>query len=173
MNQPDVIIREPRPSDDFAAILRESVVDRDSGQPVDNEIDSIQASVAASISGPGKEQYLVAEHDGQVIGMIGMQYPEPRMRQYTETIAPVELKHVFVAKAARGLGIGKLMVAAMLELAIDEGATEAVVNSGVRYEKTGGWLLWNRLFGQAIDRAANFYGEGRDASVWRRVLGPN
>jgi GNAT superfamily N-acetyltransferase len=116
-----------------------------------------------------KQQFLVAEREGTVLGIMGIQTPTDRMLNYTQTDQPIELITAMVSKDSRGEGIGKLLVNALLAKATSEGAKEVIVNSGPRYRLTG-WPFWQKQFGVPVAIATGYYGPGGDAMVWRKAL---
>jgi GNAT superfamily N-acetyltransferase len=168
---PEVRVRQPIPEDIYTLreVLALSVVDKETNQPIQDEIDEILTHVADSMDGDSIEErrYLVAElADGSVLGMMGVTRPDVEMLGYANRPGEcIELINAFVHPEARGTGAGKKLVEGLKAQAKAQGATEVVVNSGPRYKETG-WGFWQKLFGEPMvlkDR----YGAGLDAMVWR------
>ncbi len=92
----------------------------------------------------------VAEHDDDLVGMA-VTYPI----LWTYTLRPkLVLKELYVVEAARGMGVGKALMAAVISLAKSAGAAEVIwtVMSGNAaaedfYQSLGGspdrkWINW-------------------------------
>lgn len=152
-------------------ILETWVRDRNTKLVVQDEITRILEAVRESARGENDIVYLVAEtSEGEVVGMMGLRQPEERMLAYTSTPLPAELINAFVHKDHRGgRGVGHALVNGLERIARARKHTEIVLNSGPRYQLSG-WSSWNRLFGNPIAVAANYYGEGGNAPVWRKEL---
>lgn len=182
-NPPEVSTREPRPDDlvSLEAILNQTVIDAETQEPIEREIESILGRVAESITSENTGyRYLVAEDsDGKVLGMMGVTQPDDEMRKFA--IRPescIELINAYVrprqesaddntSPPRKGRGAGAVLVRDLLELAKANGATEVVVNSGPRYKETG-WPFWTKTFGEKQAQVLpDHYGEGLDAMVWR------
>lgn len=76
--------------------------------------DDIRAGLA---NRPAGTELLVAEHDGALVGFAAFSalYPGPGLRP------GFFLKEIYVAQAARGLGAGKALLAALARLALARG----------------------------------------------------
>jgi L-amino acid N-acyltransferase YncA len=166
------MIREARLSDIPALqpILEQWVTDRDTGDVLTDEVAVDMDYIAASINGLGSTRFLVAEENNQTLGIMGVQPPAEAMLNYTTTQRPAELTYALVSDEARGKGIGTNLVNALSVLALEAGATELVVASSPRYEKSG-WAFWKKLFGEPVGLAEGYGGSGGDALVWRKPLG--
>lgn len=167
----DLVIREPVRDDVRALqpVFQQWIRDRNTGAFLLGEADGVKDAIRASIAGESSQEYLVAEQSGQVLGIMGIQPPNETMRQFTQTAKPIELITALIADDARGKGVGRALVAALTEKAQEQDATELVVNSGLRYKKTG-WPFWRRLFGEPVGVAESYFGPGGDAMVWRKPL---
>lgn len=151
-------------------ILETWVRDRNTKLVVQDEITRILEAVRESARGENDIVYLVAEtSEGEVVGMMGLRPPEERMLVYSTTTSPVEIINAFVRQDQRGRGVGHALVNGLEQIARARKHTEIVLNSGPRY-KFSGWPSWIRLFGKPIAIAANYYGEGGNAPVWRKEL---
>jgi GNAT superfamily N-acetyltransferase len=67
--------------------------------------------------------FLLGRHEGAAVAMGGW-------RRTAEGAA--EIKRMYVAASARGLGLGRAMLAALEQSALDAGITRMVLNTGVR-----------------------------------------
>jgi len=172
MATPEVItVRPPRIEDLDALhpIFEYWIRDRYTGEIAPDEIAQTEASIVASINGETSQEFMVAERQGKILGIMGIQAPHGRMLDYAKTQKPMELITALVSDDARRTGAGKELVRALIKKATERGAEEIIVNSGPRYEKTG-WPFWQHLFGEPIGTAVGFYGPGGDAKVWRKLL---
>lgn len=134
------------------------------------EIEETLKAMEESISGQNNRTFFVAvSANNKVVGVMGMKDPEEKMIPYTKTDKPVELINAFVSKDYRRQGIGKALVGAIENQARQKGYKELVLNSGPRYQFSG-WAAWKKIFGEPAAIAKDFYGEGWDAPVWRKIL---
>ncbi|WP_226657162.1 GNAT family N-acetyltransferase [Pseudalkalibacillus hwajinpoensis] len=74
---------------------------------------------------------LVAEEEGELIGMVGMHYE----RSYVANILVARIITMVTAKAYRQQGIGRKLMEEAERLAGDKGASTVVLNSGNREER--------------------------------------
>lgn len=157
-------------------ILATWIKDRDTGQPLTEEIEEDLQIMSDSITHNNDRTYVVAETpEGEVIGIVGFKTPDVRMIPFTQTSKPAELVNAYVKSDERkGRGVGKALVSELENKARKAGYTEIVLNSGPRYKDTG-WGFYDRLINN-VDRyervgvAEGYYGEGGDAPVWRKIL---
>jgi len=141
-----------------------------SDEPLTEEISNVLAAVKASLEGENGRKYVVAEDDqGNVIGIMGMTTPSNDMQPYITSDNAVEFINAYVDKEARGTGAGKLLAKQLEEMAIQDGHTEIIVNSGPRYKDTG-WAFWTKMYGEPVAMQKDLYGPGADAPVWRKSL---
>lgn len=159
--------------DDLVAIkpiLENWLRDRNTGNPLPNEVSDVMASIEASTQGVNGRSYVVAvDNSGNVVGVMGMATPSEEMRPYVTTNNPIEFINAYVDPAQRGTGAGKALAAQLEQKALQAGRTEIIVNSGPRYRDTG-WAFWTRLYGEPVATAEGLYGPGGDAAVWRKPL---
>lgn len=76
-------------------------------QSLDEELAQLSVHYAAPTGA-----FVLAEHDGEWIGCVGM-------RQFAES--DCEMKRLYVSPTARGLGVGRALVAAIVERAREAG----------------------------------------------------
>jgi GNAT superfamily N-acetyltransferase len=151
-------------------ILETWIVDRQTKQPLPEEVDETLEAMRQSIDGVNNRTYFVAQsEDGQVVGVMGMRAPDERMIPFTQTTNPVEVVNAFVSKTHRRKGIGKALITSIESVARSQGKTEIILNSGPRYQLSG-WGAWKKIFGDPMGIAQDYYGEGGNAPVWRKTL---
>ncbi len=153
-------------------ILETWIKNRNTGEPIPEEVEEDLQFLRDSIKGQGNRTYLVAETtDNKVVGMIGLTSPGQRMLEFATTSNPTELINAYVDKSRRGGGgVGTALVQALEKVARQRGFTEILLNSGPRYKNTG-WGFYDKLSGfERVGIAVKMYGEGGDAPVWRKEL---
>lgn len=167
------LIRSPREGDGLAFMPTLELLARDleTGEPDYDDIHEIVNAVEFSTQALISRQYAVAENsDGQVVGLMGLKPLDRRMRLYALTKKPVEVINAFVHPNEQGHGVGRALLARIEDMAIERGYEEIVLNSGPRYEKSGGWEFWQHTIGEPVYIAHGYYGDGRNAPVWRKLL---
>lgn len=163
----ELLVREVQESDvdQLQAVLEQGVVDKDTGQPIGEEIADILGLVADSARGEGGRSYMVATIGDKVVGLIGVKEPDEVMRAQARTIEVKEAVNLFVGRESRGSDAGRALVEAA---ATASHASELIVNSGPRYEES--WGFYDRVFGDRVGLLRGYYGEGRDAPVWSLII---
>jgi GNAT superfamily N-acetyltransferase len=141
----------------------------ENGEELPDEVVADLASVEASIAGNTSQRFLVAANAGKVVGVMGIQPPESVMLEYTTTLNPAELITALVSNDSRRHGVGKALVSAISEKAVDEGATELVVSSSSRYEEYG-WPFWEGQFGEPVAEGHNISESDRYTKVWCKSM---
>jgi L-amino acid N-acyltransferase YncA len=163
--------RPVRPEDTQALrpILEQWVRDSETHELLSEEVESILSQIEESSQGDTGRHYLVAQDgNGTIAGIIGLTEPDEDMKAYAKTEHPLELVNFFANQ--KGQGAGKLLMAALEQQAVQEGATELVVNSGPRYEDS--WGFYDHVLGPRVAMMKDKYGPGRDAAVWRKEIAP-
>ncbi len=160
------------------SILREHVRDLHSGEVVESEVDAIKAYMRGATDEFGRtRRYLVAgDGEGRAIACMALSAPEARMTLHFDEgtatsasdIASVELLNAFVATAARGKGVGRMLFEAICRLGAADGAGCLLVNSGPRYRHS--WAFYDRVCDGSHGFINDYYGEGRHAKTWRKNL---
>ena len=79
--------------------------------------------------------FLVVEHDGGVIGCGGVRRIQRRPDTYEIRF---EVKHLWLAPAARGRGAGRLLLEELERRALEFGAQELVLDTNASLEAAGG-----------------------------------
>lgn len=140
------------------------------GHIIKKEVDQTLQAMRESITGMTDRTYFVAEEDGNVVGVMGMRTPDGKMVQFATTSKPIELINAFVSsERRRGSGVGRALVTKIEQAAKERGYTEVQLNSGPRYEETG-WGFYDAIGYTRIALAHNYYGPGRHAPVWQKLL---
>ncbi len=152
-------------------ISEQWVRNRITGEIVFSEIASIEQRMLKSLESEEYRYLVVRDSNGKAVGMCAIREPEEAMQQYksNESAVTFELINVFLDKNLRGQGVGKALLEYMFEVAKSFGAVEVIWNSGPRY-KNSAWEFYTHLVGQPFAIAKEFYGEGGDAPVWRKIL---
>lgn len=176
LEKPEVTVDTLEKSDipQLMRIAEHWVRDRKTGEVVTEELVGIQKRLhdfCLGIHDPPYYFMVLRNEQGAAIGMCGIREPEPRMNEYRTHVAvtAAELINVFLDPESTGKGFGKIMLAAMFDMARSFGYDEVIWNSGPRYEHTA-WNFYNGLVGERIATAPQFYGEDGDAPVWRKIL---
>ena len=150
-------------------ILEIWIRDRDTKEPLPNEVNGYLELMKNSLKGKGATYFVAEEDSDKVIGVIGMRKPKVELLAFAHTSNPVEFINIYVARERRGgKGVGRALVSKLEEEAMGQGFTEVVLDSGPRYEKTG-WGFINKLFGKSVGAMKNYYPKG-NALVWRKKL---
>ena len=167
------VVRHPQSTDvsQLRTILETWVRDNATKELIPTEVASIVTAVEESVADKNAPaSYLVAEEEGKVLGMIGYKKPENKMRALALTDNPTELINAFVdADNRAGRGVGRALTTALEKEVQAKGYKEIMVNSGPRYRETA-WDFYNRVYGPSIGVLKDYYGEGVDAPVWRKIL---
>lgn len=153
-------------------ILETWIRDRETQEPLPDEVASLMDAMGKSIDGENDRVYLVAQApDDQVVGVVGFKNPDATMLSFAKTHNPAELINAYVAEDQRGgKGVGTALVRGLETEARSRGYTEIILNSGPRYKNTG-WGFYDRLSGyERLGVAEKMYGEGGDAPVWGKAL---
>ncbi|HLC91544.1 MAG TPA: GNAT family N-acetyltransferase [Candidatus Saccharimonadales bacterium] len=151
-------------------ILERWIFDRETGNPLPDEVADVMQGIRFSIEGTLDRTYVVAEDaEGRVVGMMGLVPPSAEMLKFTTSSNPAELINADVADDQRGKGVGKALVNHLEDVAVSKSYDGIVVNSGPRYRETG-WPFWTRIYGEPVGTAKDLYGPGGDAMVWGKSL---
>lgn len=154
----------------LAPILETWVKDRNTGESLPREVDTIIQAVRAAANGEGETKYFVAKIGEVLVGIMGYKPASDVMKQYALTESPAEIVNAFVdAEQRGGRGVGRTLVNAVEMDARKSGYSEILVNSGPRYRNTA-WGFYDRVFGESVSTIPNMYGSGGDAPVWRKTF---
>lgn len=144
--------------------------DRHTNEPDSEEIDSIIDRMKKSMQGKTDARYIVAIEQDKPIGVVGLKPLPEAMLPYAQTTKPAEAINAYVhADFRNGRGVGKGLFQGIETMARELGYEEILLNSGPRYKDTA-WGFYNKRYGEPVGILKDFYGEGRDAPVWRRSL---
>ncbi|OGK61161.1 hypothetical protein A3G67_01485 [Candidatus Roizmanbacteria bacterium RIFCSPLOWO2_12_FULL_40_12] len=149
-------------------VLMRGVIDSETEEPIIDEIEQILEDMRKSFDSDARD-FLVAERPDKILGVVGMQLPGDKMRDFAKTKRPIELINLFVLPDTRRAGAGSSLVAVLESKAQEKGFTEVVLNSGPRYRKA--WKFYDELPGyRRAGILTDHYGPGNDAPVWNKVL---
>lgn len=123
-------------------------------------------------------QYLVAEEDGKIEGVLGFRDLPEKMAKYSSAnkeldsvlqrndkkCKPLELYTLFIAK--RKSGTGKALVNKMKEIVKESGYTEVIVFSANRWQEN--WPFYDSIGFTRIESTS--LADGREGQVWRMDL---
>jgi hypothetical protein len=167
--------------DALAPILRQHIRDLHSGEIVESEVAAVMACMAGAPDASGRQRtYLVAcaSHQAdQPLACMAWAAPDALMMQHfaaagstqEQLRTSVELLNAFVTSSRLGgQGVGRTLLAALCQQAIAAGATQLLVNSGPRYRHS--WGFYDRVCDSSHGFIDNFYGPGRHAKTWKKVL---
>jgi ribosomal protein S18 acetylase RimI-like enzyme len=161
---------QARDLEEIKPILETWLKSRDTGEPLPDEVTETIDKMQISVEGGNDRVYLVAEDEGNVIGIIGYKLPDNVMNGFARTKNPTELINAYVLPGQTGRRVGKTLVEKLEEMAKLNNFTEIIINSGPRYKKTS-WNFYDNLPGyQRVGVAEKYYGEGGDAPVWSKIL---
>lgn len=157
-------------------VLQQHVRDLHSGQPVESEIAAITSYMSGSADNERRHRsYLVAsDQSGIPIACMGLSKPDSRMSAHISLEAPdaLEILNVFVHRDFIGSkGVGRSLLSAVTEEAVAAGATRLLVKSGPRYLSS--WGFYDHMFDASHGMLLDYYGAGRHAKVWSKVLQKN
>jgi ribosomal protein S18 acetylase RimI-like enzyme len=155
-------------------ILETWIRDSETHELKSAEVAGVLEAIQADIAGKGEVSYLVAEEEGRPIGVIGFRkLIDERLKAFAETDNPAELVNAYVEASRRaGRGVGKALLAKLEEAAKAKGFKEILLKSGQRYENTG-WGFYDKVYGEPVGLMTDYYGEGKDAPAWQKVLVEN
>jgi len=114
---------EPKDNVALANIIRTSLKEFDAAKPGTVYFDASTDHLFELFQATASSAYLVAEQDGKVLGGAGV-FP-------TENLPAgiCELVKMYLAKEARGLGLGRLMISKCLQIAKESGFTKVYLET--------------------------------------------
>lgn len=169
--QESISISPLEPSDipKLVPILLDSIVSRDTGEPVLDEIETVQGYMRGELDdSKRKRSYLVAKNImGEVYGCMAVAEPEQDMLTHFKTAIDEsdELLNAFVSKSARGKGVGQKLLRNICDLSRSRGKKQLIIHSGPRYELTA-WKFYDKNTDGSHGFILNKYGDRRDAKTW-------
>lgn len=151
-------------------IMETWIRDSETGEVFQDEIDEISDFLKNSLEDNSDRHYLVAEDTTcSVVGVMGYKKPFGPISEFIRTKNPREIVNAFVDPQQKGIGVGRAMISEIERIAINDGITEIILDSGPRYAETG-WGFYDKMSYLRVGELKNRYGEGRDAPVWRKEL---
>lgn len=106
-------------------------------------------------------RYLVAELDGSIVGYAGVYLLPPDS----------DVQTIAVSSAAQGRGIGKLLLRALIDIALELGCVQLLLE--VRSDNESALAMYERFGFESISRRRDYYATGVDALIMRlRPLRP-
>lgn len=140
-------------------------------EEVEGDLDHVRRNLNAFES-EVNERYLVAEDlTGRILGMMGLVFePKAPLKPFARTDRPMELVRAYVDDDFRGgKGVGTALIKHIESLAKSKGATEILLDSVPRYEKSGHGF-YDKMGYQRVGTIPNLYGPDGTAIVWQKVL---
>lgn len=137
-----------------AGLLADYFAERAAGFPTPGGYRPATAD-AAAFAPPGGVFLLLTEDDGTPLGIGGL-----RSLPATADGTRMEVKHLFVVPAARGRGLGRLLLEALEERARTAGATTLVLDTNRSLTAAGG------LYRSMGFRPVEPYNDNPNATDW-------
>ena len=131
--------------------------------------DEVDLVVAASSESSSSRQYLVAELDGRVIGVMGVQFGGVDHDLVPLPDEAIEIMRAYVAPDCLGVGAGTALTDAAEELGRTRGFGVVVVVSGARNRDSGYWF-WDRRYGARVREDPDYFAPGAERVVWTKKL---
>jgi L-amino acid N-acyltransferase YncA len=157
--------------DDVREILSNWLLDADTGLALADEIDERVELVREALTRETPRRYLVAESEGAVVGIIGLQSNNIDPELFSPSERPVELITAYVRRNQCRVGIGRALADEAEALATAIGFTTLLVVSGSRNRESG-YPFWRRRYGNHVRYDAEYFGAGQERVVWRVRLAP-
>jgi predicted N-acetyltransferase YhbS len=145
---------------------------RDEGLIAHDEVEEDLSDMMRSLEPESDIDMLIAEENGQVIGMMGLSIPpKDALMQYAKTDYPSELRIAYVdPKRQGGYGVGTALLYENIRLARTKGRKELLLESGPRHKETG-YPFYDKQPGLEREGVLkDFYGPGLDSQVWRKTF---
>ncbi len=169
-----IVIRTPEPIDREAlhGFFRLVIEDTYQKEGIDHLVDDLEEEICykkSLLQRQGTERFfLLAEKDSQIIGTI--EYGPASELIMTLTNGAYrgipEVGTVFVHPDHQRMGVGSLMVNAMLLILLGRGVEVFCLDSGY----TRAQAVWKKRFGEPDHRFTDHWGEGMDHLIWKRSV---
>jgi len=136
-----------------------------------NEVEYALGLVRDSINKTGdsikfNEHYIVADIDGEVVGVLGYKKLFAKFLHFAKTSKPIELSNLFVAADKIKTGVGRTLVGELIKRAKDDGYSELVVRSANRWKNS--WQFYDKL---GFERVGMLNGQdGQVSQIWSKIL---
>jgi len=89
-------------------------------------------------------QFWVLQDDDQVVGVAGLADILPKIKEFSQTYNPCEIKILYLDKNQRGKGYGKSFLDFLESEAVERGRTEILVRSATLYKDTA-WGFYEKF----------------------------
>ena len=143
----------------------------DTGELQVDSVDRSLAGLEAAFDPEPDRWFVVAERDGRVIGVTGLQSSGIDPALYTALDKPVELVRVYVTRTELGTGVGRALADHMEDMARSMGFTKLIVESGARNREFG-YRFWTKRYGAMVLFEPDVYGPGYERVAWTKSLVP-
>jgi len=88
--------------------------------------------------------FWIARENKDLVGIIGLSDPLPKVLTFTRTEKPAEIKILYVDKSQQSKGIGRTLVSFIEDEAERQGYTELLVRSAEKYKDIS-WGFYQKL----------------------------
>lgn len=153
------------------AILREWLMPPEGSQRMEEEIAGRLVHLRESLVSGSSRSFVVADLDGEVIGIMGVQTEGIAEELLEAGERAAELISAFVRRDVTGRGVGRRLAEEIEARARRWGADTLVVVSGARHRERG-YPFWTARYGPAVRRDEDFWAPGAERVVWRAPLAP-
>lgn len=172
--QRGIVIRTPEPTDRAAlhGFFRLVIEDTYRKEGIDHLVDDLEEEIRykkSLLQRQGKERFfLLVERDTQIIGTIEYGPASELIVDLTSGAyrGIPEVGTVFVHPDHQRIGVGTLMVNAMLLILLGRGLETFCLDSGYARAQT----VWKKRFGEPDHRFIDHWGEGMDHLIWKRSV---
>lgn len=129
------------------------------------EVEKYTARIQDEIKGRSQfsMQFWVINDEDIVVGVAGLANILPKIKQFSKTGNPCEIKILYLDKNQRGKGYGKSFIDFLENKAVEQGRTEILVRSATLYKDTA-WGFYEK-FGYKRCGTVD-----RDMAVFRKLL---
>ncbi len=169
-----IVIRTPELTDRVAlhGFFRLVIEDTYHREGIDHLVDNLEEEIRykkSLLQRQGTERFfLLAEKDSQIIGTIEYGPASELIMDLTNGAyrGLPEIGTVFVHPDHQRIGVGSLMVNAMLLILLGRGVEVFCLDSGY----TRAQAVWKKRFGEPDHRFTDYWGEGMDHMIWKRSV---
>jgi len=133
---------------------------------IEKAIGAKYKDMVSDVRSSGKEEYhLLAFRAELLVGCIGYGSPNSLITKHMKISAAgnLELKSAYVHPEFQGLGVGKLLVTAILDKLRATGVSHVYLDCGYRRSQP----FWQKQFGEATKTLYNFWGAEEHHMIWQ------